>query len=200
MMTRAFLLIVLIFGSVFSHAKSDPFFLSSETILKEKQGSLKELCSFVFFPLLKTEEKNAHKIMDMIDLELEKVALVVKKPVLTPEGADMSSFSNPTLQFSIEQLVDQNNHPLPILQAILSVNTGVTLDKNNEYTHLNTNRWFIYLEKTNNVQDVIKKTLPNLLKQFIADFQRENSTDQKPTLYISYDKSWWKGPDSPLEN
>jgi hypothetical protein len=189
-MTKTLFFIVLIFSSVFSHAKSDPFFFSSEKIFEEKQGSLKGISSFVFFPILKMEEKNAHKIIHAIDLELEKVAFVVKKPVLTPEGADMSSFSNPILQFSIEQLVDQNNHPLPILQVILSVSTGVIISKDDEYTHLNTNRWFVYLEKTNNVQNVIKKTLPNLLKQFIADFQRTNSTDQKPTFYICYDKSW----------
>jgi hypothetical protein len=145
------------------------------------------------------EEKNAHKIIDMINLELEKVALVVKKPVFTPEGADMSAFSNPILQFSIEQLVDQNNHPLPIVQAILSVSAGVIL-KNDEYANLNTNCWSIYLKKTNNVQDVIKETLPALLQKFIEDFQRANSTDQKPTVYITYDTSWWKNPNPTVEN
>ncbi|MGC1878477.1 MAG: hypothetical protein WA347_06845 [Rhabdochlamydiaceae bacterium] len=199
MMTKAFLLIVLIFSSILCRAESDPYFLSSEKMVEEKQGSLKKLCSFVFFPLLKMEEKDAHKIIDMIDLELEKVALVVKKPVFTMEGADMSSFSNPILQFSIEQLVDQNNYPLPILQAILSISTGVKLNKSDEPASLNTNRWSIYLKKTNNVQDVVKKTLPDLLKQFIADFQRANSADQKPTFYICYDKSWWKNSNS-VEN
>ena len=184
------LLTILISSPFFSYAKSNPFFLSSEKFFEEKQGSLNEVRSFNFFPILKLEEKNAQKIIDMINLELEKVAFVVKKPVLTPKGADMSSFSNPTLQFSIEQLVDQNNHLLPILQASLSVRAGVTL-KSDEYTHLNTNHWSIYLEKTNNVQNVIKKTLPNLLKQFIADFQSANSSEQKPTFYLCYDESWW---------
>jgi hypothetical protein len=196
MITKAFLLIALISGSVFGHAKGSPFFLSSEEIVVEKQGSLKELCSFVFLPLLKMEDKNAQKIIDMINLELEKVALVVNKPVLTAEGADMSSFSNPILQFSVEQLVDQNNQPLPTLQAVLSINTGVKLGKRDEYTSLNTNRWSIYLKKMNSVQDVIKETLPALLQQFIADFQSANTADQKPTLYICYDKSWWKNPNS----
>jgi hypothetical protein len=192
MMKKTFLLIVVISSSVLGHAESHPFFLSSEKLVEEKQGSLKEHCSFVFFPVLKIEEKNASKIIDMINLELEKVALVVKKPMLSPEGADLSSFSNPILQFSIEQLVDQNNNPLPILQAILSVSAVAKVGKSNEIASLNTNHWSIYLEKTNNVQDAIKKTLPNLLKQFLADFQRVNTADQRPTIYISYDSSWWK--------
>ena len=189
-MIKALFLIALILGSAFGHARSDPFFFSSEKLFEEKQGSLKKVHSFTFFPILKMEEKNAHKIINMINQELEKVALVVKKPILTPEGADMSSFSNPTLQFSIEQLVDQNNHPLPIVQAILSVSAGVRL-KNDEYADLNTNRWSIYLKKTNNVQDVIKETLPALLNQFVANFKSANAVDQKPTFYICYDNSWW---------
>jgi hypothetical protein len=196
MMTKAFFLTLLIYSSVFGYAKNSPFFLSSEKIVEEKQGSLKELCSFVFFPVLKMEEKNAQKIIDMINLELEKVALVVKKPVLTSEGADMSSFSNPILEFSIEQLVDQNNQPLPTLQAVLSINMGVKLGKSDEYANLNTNRWSVYLKKTNNVQDVIREALPALLQQFIAEFKSANAAGQKPTLYICYDKSWWKNPNS----
>jgi len=199
-MKRAFFLIVLISGSILGRAENHPFFLSSEKIVEEKQGSLKALCSFTFFPTLKMEEKNVGKTIEIIDMELKKVALVVKKPVLTPEGADLDSFSNPTLQFTIEQLVDQNNRPLPVLQAILTVSTVAELGKSNEFASLNINRWSIYLEKTNNIQKVIKKTLPYLLKQFAADFQYANATDQKPTIYISYDSSWWKNSNTQVKN
>lgn len=190
-MKNALLFVMLTSSSILGYAKESPFFLSSDEIVQEKQGSLKQLCSFAFFPLLKMEEKNANKIIELIDQELRKVGLVVEKPVLTSEGADLQSFSNPTLQFTIEQIVDQNNNPLPVLLATLSVNSVVELGKSKEFTTLNTNHWSIYLEKTNDVQKAIKKTLPPLLKQFIADFQRVNITDQMPTFYISYDSSWW---------
>jgi hypothetical protein len=142
------------------------------------------------------EEKNVDETIELISQELKKVGLVVVKPILTPEGADLDSFSHPTLQFTIEQLVDQNNKPLPVLQAILSVNTVVEISRSKELLPLDTNQWSIYLEKTNDVQKVIKKTLPVLLKQFITDFQHANN--QKPTFYIGYDSSWWKTPMSEI--
>lgn len=189
-MKKILVLVMLAALSILGYSKNPSFFLSSEKIVQEKQGSLKELRSFNFFPLLKIEKENAKKTIELIDQELKKVGIVVKKPVLTAKGADLDSFSNPTLQFIIEQLVDQNNNPLPVLQAILSVNSTVEL-KTKELSPLSTNRWSIYLEKTNDIEKVIKNTLPQLLKQFIADFQQANANSQKPSFYISYDDSWW---------
>lgn len=120
---------------------------------------------------------------------------VVKQPVLTSEGVDLDSFSNPILQFTIEQLTDQNNKLLPVLQGTLVVSTVAELSKTQEFSSINTNRWSVYLEKTNNIQEVIKKALPNLLNQFITDFQRSNTNKKNPTFYISYDASWWKIPE-----
>lgn len=120
---------------------------------------------------------------------------VVKQPVLTSEGVDLDSFSNPILQFTIEQLTDQNNKLLPVLKGTLVVSTVAELSKTQEFSSINTNRWSVYLEKTNNIQEVIKKALPNLLNQFITDFQRSNTNKKNPTFYISYDASWWKIPE-----
>jgi hypothetical protein len=137
-MKKPLLFIVLSSLSILSYSKEPLFFLSSEKIVQEKQGSLKSLCSFSFFPLLKIEGREANKIIELIDQELKKVALVIKSPVLTPEGANLDTFSNPSLQFIIEQLVDQKNKPLPILQASLSVSTLANLNKNQDPSALNT--------------------------------------------------------------
>lgn len=191
-MKKTSLVIALVLTSLLGYAQDPLFFFSSDKLIQEKQAPLKEMLSFVFFPLLKMEEKNTTKISEMIEQELKKVGNIVKKPALTPEGADLECYSNPSLQFTIEQLVDQNNKPLPVLQAILSINTTAELLKAKELVSINTNHWSVYLEKTDNVQEVIKKTFPSLLKQFIADFQRDNASDQKPTFYITYDSSWLK--------
>lgn len=196
-MKKPFFLLALLASSVLGHAQEDQFLFSSEALVQERQGSLKGFHSFVFFPLLKIEEKNAIKTVELIDQELKKVGLVIKKPALTPEGVDLECFSNPSLQFTIEQLVDQNNKPLPVLQARLSVTTVAEISGSKELGSLDTNRWYVYLEKTNDVQKVIKKTLPDLLKQFITDFQKTNTNNEKPTFYISYDDSWWNPPVNP---
>ena len=176
-------------------AGESSFFLSSDPVVLEKQGSLKNLSSFVFFPLLKIEDKNAEKTMELIAQELKKIGHIVKKQVLTAEGADLECFSNPTIQFSIEQLVDSKNTPLPILQVSLRVRRIVEMGKG-ETTFLSTNHWSMYLKKTDDVQKVIKEILPSLLNQFIADFKGSHSLDEKPTFYITYDSSWWKVPKS----
>lgn len=119
-----------------------------------------------------------------------------KKPVLTPEGADLDSFSHPMLQFTIEQLVDQNNKLLPVLQATLFINRVAELGKPKQFSSINTNRWSTYQEMTNNVQEVVQKSLPRLLSQFLADFKQANPNSEKPTFYISYDVSWWKTKDA----
>lgn len=190
-MKKRLLFAILTTFSILGYTEDSSFFLSSEKIVQEKQGSLKGLSSFVFFPLLKLEKKEASKIVELIEEELKKTGVVIKQPVLTPEGADLSTFSNPTLQFTLEQLVDQNNNPLPLLQAVLSIKTEVKLTKNEAFSIINTNRWSTYLKKTDDIQEVIKITLPQLIKQFLSDFQSANTTSQKPTFYISYDASWW---------
>jgi hypothetical protein len=195
-MKKAALFTTFIFCSFLGHAKEPLFLLSSDPVIQEKQAPLKGLRSFVFFPLLKMEEKYVEKTIELIDLELKKVGCIVKKQVLTSEGADLECFSNPTLQFSIEQLVDSNNKLLSILQATLSVRNTAEIGKLGELTSLNTNHWSVYLKKTNDVQKVIKKTLPFLLSQFIAEFQSSHSAEEKPTFYITYDSSWWKDPAS----
>jgi len=189
-MKKTLVFIILVTSSILGHAENSFFFLSSDKIFQEKQGSLKGLSSFTFFPLLKSEEKDARKIFELIDRELKKTGHVVMQPVLTPEGADLSAFSHPALQFSIEQLTDQNNNPLPVLHAILSLQTRVELSKTKESSFITTNCWSIYLKKTDDVQEVIKKTLPALLQQFLTDFQSENTGAQKPIFYITYDASW----------
>ncbi len=193
-MKNIFLFTALSFVSILGHSKEPLFFLSSDKIVQEKQGSLKSLHSFTFFPLLKIDEKNVGKTIGLIDQELRKVALVVKSPVLTAQGADLDTFSNPGLQFVIEQLVDQKNKPLPVLQATLSVSAVTELGTDQQLETINAGRWSVYLEQTNDVQAVIKKSLPYLLDQFTADFQKANGSSEKPTFYISYDASWWKTP------
>ncbi len=176
------------------HSKESLFLLSSDPIVQEKQIPLKQLHSFVFFPLLKIEEKQAKKTIELIDLELKKAGYVITKQVLTPNGADLEYFSNPTIQFSIKQLVDSNNKPFPVLQATLSIRNTVEIGNPGEPSSLNTNHWSIYLKKTNDVRKVIKKTLPFLLSQFVTEFQNSHPSDEKPTFYITYDSSWWKDP------
>lgn len=188
-MKKVLIFIIFIVLSRLGYSEETSFLLSSEKLVQEKQGSLKGFHSFTFFPLLKMEQKNTTKIIDLIHQELKKVGSIIFKPMLTPDGADLG-FANPTLQFIVEQLVDQNNNPLPILQSILCVSSIVEL-KTKELSPLRTNRWTIYLEKTNDIEKVVKNTLPQLLKQFIADFHQANPTNQKPSFYISYDDSWW---------
>lgn len=193
-MRKTALFATFIFSSFLGHAKEPLFLLSSDPLVQEKQASLKGLRSFVFFPLLKMEEKQVEKIIELIDLELKKVGCIIKKQVLTPDGANLECFSNPTLQFSIEQLVDSNNKPLPVVQATLSLRNTVEIGKLGELSSLNTNHWSIYLKKTNDIQKIVKKTLPFLLSQFIMEFQRSHAADEKPIFYITYDSSWWKDP------
>ncbi len=201
-MKKRFLFGILISLSILGHAipkqleelfgyKDTLFFLSTENIVQIKQASLENLCSFTFFPFIKVDEKNAGELTEFIDQELKLIGSVVKKPVLTPQGADLESFSNPTLQFTIEQLVDQNHKLLPVLQATLSINTIAELRRTKQSSSINISRWSTYLEITSDVQEVVKKTFPYLLSQFITDFKRANS-NQKPIFYISYDAFWWK--------
>ena len=163
---------------------ADSFFFKEEGIVREGRGSLKEFKSFVFFPFLKMEEKETKNILDLIKKELIQVGLVVETHVFKPNGADLTSFSNPSLQFSIEQLVDKNNKPLPILEAALTVSTSVEILNNQESCSLPIDRFFVYLKKTNDIKKVIQETLPMLLQQFISNYQNANGKDQKPTFII----------------
>lgn len=78
-MKKRLLLSIFIVFSMLGHANDPLFFLSSEKIVQEKQGPLKGIGSFTFFPLLKVEEKNAKAIVELIEKELKNVGLVVKK-------------------------------------------------------------------------------------------------------------------------
>lgn len=169
----------------------DYLILSSDKIVQETQGSLNGFRSFIFFPLLKLEKKNTKKTLEWIDHELKKAGMVIKKPVITSEGADLEAFSYPTLQYTVEQLVDQNNTLLPVLQAVLSINSVAELGKEKIASVVTTNRWSMYIDKTNDLQTVIKATLPILLTQFTTEFERAHSKGQKPNFYISYDDLWW---------
>lgn len=193
-MRRLAFLSTFVFCSFLVHAREPLFFLSSDPLFQKQQESVKEFSSFVFFPLLKIEEKQEEKTIELIDQELKKIGCIIKKQVLTSDGADMECFSNPTLQFSVEQLVDSNNDPLSVLQASLSIRAIVRIGKANEMTSLNTNIWSVYLKKTNDVQKIIKKSLPLLLSQFITEFKKSHPVDEKPIFYITYDNSCWKIP------
>lgn len=191
-MKKIWLCILFISCLILVHAKDPAFLLSSEKFFQDNPAALKDLHSFIFSPLLHIEKKNVDKILGLIEQELNKIACVVKRNILTSDGVDLESFSNPTLQFTIEQLVDQNGKPLSVLLAALSVRSVVEMSKNNQLTSTTTNRWCAYLKKTNDVQKAIKETLPHLLKEFIEDFQRINGANQKPTIFITYDSFWWK--------
>src|SRR5690349_178132 len=124
-MKKVWLSILLISCSILVHAKDPAFLLSSENFFQENPAALKDLHSFVFSPLLHIEKKNVDKILGLIEQELNKIACVVRKNVLTSDGVDLESFSNPTLQFTIEQLVDEKGNPLSVLQVALSVRSVV---------------------------------------------------------------------------
>lgn len=186
-MKKLFMFLSIAFFSL-TNAKENLFFLSSENIVQEPKTSLEPFHSFNFFPLLKLEKKNADKIMNIVDIELQKVGNLVKKPILTSKGADFDSFSNPTLRFTLEQLVDQNNKPLPLLQATLQIKSATDCGELSNIQDVS--KWVTYLKPSNNIQNVVQKSLANLLAQFSEDFQR--SHDDKPTIYVSYDASWWK--------
>jgi hypothetical protein len=165
------------------------YLLSSETIVQEKQGPLKDLRSFVFFPLIKLEDNQKQKIAKFFDQSLKRVGTVLEKQTLTPKGADLEVFSNPSLQFTLEQLVDQEGRLLPVLKATLSSSGVVEVLSSKESSSLSLNHWCTYLEKNDNVEKVVKKAFPFLLDLFIADWQAANGKEQKPTFYITYDAS-----------
>lgn len=185
-MKSVFLFIIFFFNLLFTPIEGSSYLLSSESLVQEKQGSLKDLHSFVFFPLVQGDEK---KIRAFMHKELEQIGTVITKPALTATGADLESFSNPSLQFTIVQLVDSDNKPLAILKASLSVNSIVEILRNKELNALSTNRWCTYLEKTDNVEKVVKKAFPLLLKKFTTEYQKINGQDKKPTFYITYDEA-----------
>lgn len=163
------------------------YLLSSDAIVQEKQGSLKDLRSFVFFPLIKLEGDQKQKIVKFLGQSLRQMGTVLEKQTLTPEGADLEAFSNPLLEFTLEQLVDQGGRPLPVLKATLSVSSAVEILSAKEISSLRLNHWCTYLEKNDNVEKMVKAAFPFLLELFLADWQKANGKDQKPTFYVTYD-------------
>ncbi|MEN9343602.1 MAG: hypothetical protein RLZZ453_389 [Chlamydiota bacterium] len=184
-------LFLFLFFCISAHAKESAFFLSSETIVRQKQGPLKNLEMFSFIPLLKMEGKQADKVMHSIHKALQNVGTIVEKPIFTPEGADLSTFSNPTLQLRIEQIVDSQNIPLPVLKIELSIDDVVEFFHSKELAAIPTNQWIIYAPITTDLDKLIQTTFPKLLDQFIIVFRQANPNLEKPTFYINYDKSWW---------
>jgi len=194
-MRRFCLLICFCLQTSFGYADVDSYLLSSERLLEKKNASLKEFDYFVFFFLLKMEKEDIQTTIQLINQELRQVGQVVQKEIFTEKGVDLECFSNPTLQFTIQRLVDKKGEPLPVLKAELSINTVVEIVRNKEYLSLESNRWTVYLRndenEKNDLQKTLKETLPFLLKQFYADFQRVNGKEKKPTYYITYDSSSW---------
>lgn len=190
-MKKSIVIFMFLTMCISGYPKDSPFFLSSESIMQQKQGSLKDLHSFTFVPLVKMEGKQAEKSIDYMKQALKSVGKVVEKPVSTSEGADLETFSNPVLQFSLVQLVDPNNALLPVLQIELSISAVVEFTNNKELASISTNCWSLYVQKTGDVYKVIQDAFPKVLKLFILDFQRANPGAEKPTFYINYDKSWW---------
>ena len=163
---------------------ADAYLLSSEPIIHENRTSLKEFNTFIFAPIIKTEKKGANKITALMSQELQRIGVVEKKRVFTEQGADLTPLSNPSLQFTLEQLVDQQGKLLPVIKATLSTRSSIEVLKNNEINSLSTNCWSVYLKQNDDVEKTIKTTLPDLLNKFLADYQNVNGKDQKPTFYI----------------
>jgi hypothetical protein len=152
--------------------------------VRENQTSLTGFKSFVFVPLFKPMGKEKNTIKTFIQQELQRVGVVEKKRVFTEQGADLTSFSNPSLSFTLEQLVDKKGKLLPVIKATLSISTSVEVLRNNEIDSLSTNCWSIYLKQDDNVEKTIRTTLPDLLNKFLIDYQSSNGKDQKPLFYI----------------
>jgi hypothetical protein len=171
----------------FVRADSDSYFLSSDSILQEKQGSLEGDKSFVFFSFVLTGKPQPQQVTKFIQEELKRVGIVIRHQVDTEKGMDMECFSNPGLQFTLKQLVDQDNRALPIIKAALDITSTVEIDRNHDSTSLLTNSWTVYLEKDKNVEKIVKKAFPLLLEKFIAAYKEANGKDAKPTFYIISD-------------
>lgn len=179
--------------SICAHAKSD-FLPSSEQFLaSHNSASLHGLNTFVFSFLLKMEPDEIEKTVNYINGELRKVGHVVKKEICTPNGMDLECFSNPSAQFIIERLTDEDANLLPVLRAQLAVTSVVEVTRNQELVSMPIKNWSVYLKyDEQNLQKVLNETVPVLLKQFLASFQ-ESNPKTKPTFVIVYDASWWKG-------
>lgn len=59
-MKKRFALIAFMGCSILGHAKQSPFLFSSEPLVQEAQGSLKDMDSFVFFSFTQVRKKKSH--------------------------------------------------------------------------------------------------------------------------------------------
>ncbi len=169
------------------------FLLSSgQDVRSQCPAELRTLNPFVFSFVLKMNQADVEPIICSISEQLARVGTVVKKEIFTPEGVDFAPLSHPRLQFFVEQLVDLEGKPLPILEARLILSSIVQIMANKELCSASLRRWSIQIEsKGQNVQTAVQQTLSPLLAQFVADYQLANDKESKPTFYITYDASWW---------
>lgn len=117
---------------------------------------------------------------------------MVKKEIFTDQGMDIECFSSPRLRLSLEQLVDNEGRVVPTLKTQLAVNNVVEVSRNNALVSVNTNVWPLYLNRGNQTTlSALKKSVPQLLQLFLADFVKANGADKKPTFFVTYDTSWW---------
>jgi hypothetical protein len=171
-------------------AKNAPSFLLSsvENMLSNNDVlGLEGIHSFVFFFFLQMEKEEDATIIDFFNQELSKIGQVVKKDILTGRGVDLECFSHPSLCFSLTQLVDNNHHPLPTLQANLRVSGTVEVCRNKTLIQTNIGTWNLYLNKKNQTTlSALKSSVSALLKEFETDFIKANGTDKKPVFFITY--------------
>lgn len=184
-----FFLFILLSSSMNGYSKEELFNYSSDPLLEIKQPLLKYGNAFVFIPMIKMERSTSTTLLNTVYKELEQFVTLVKNPVFKSEGADLSVFSHPPLTYTIEQLVDDKNKPLPVLKASLTVSNFVDIIRSGQNISLNTNTWYAYVKSTNDVKKVIQTSMPIILKAFISDFQKANPSEKKPTVYICYDDS-----------
>ncbi len=191
-----FFAFLLLLNPLFAQSEKPSYFLlsSDQLFANNETAALKDINSFVFLFSLQMNKEEACIILDFFNQELGKVGQVVKKEIFTDQGVDLDCFSLPRLKFSLAQLANNEKQLFPILKADLAVNSVVEVGKNKALIPTNTSTWFLYLNKDKETTlSALKKTLPHLLKSFVAEFIEANGTEKKPTFFIIYDPSWWKG-------
>lgn len=138
------------------------------------------------------EKEEVVSIIDFLEQELSKIGRVVKNEIFTDRGIDIECFSNSRLRLSLDQLVDSQSSLLPVLKTQLDVNNVVEISRNNNLVYANTNVWTLYLNREEETTlSALRKSVPQLLQLFLADFVKANGADKKPTFFVTYDASWW---------
>lgn len=155
-------------------------------------AALNSLNPLVFSFVLKMNKEDVEPVINSISEQLARFGTIEKKEIFTSEGVDFAPLSHPSLQFLIEQLVDQEGKPLPVLEARLTLSSVVQIMANKELCSTGLRRWSICMEsKGQSVQTAVQQMLSPLLAQFITDYQLANDKTNKPIFYIVYDASWW---------